>query len=145
MRSGHFVQDSTQSHLETYKDTDRSTSLANLFQCLTLDSHWHEKIFPISSHDRFKPSASPTTMHYCKEHGLVFLTSAEGIFSWKIAVSCPHPSLLQANQVQVHQFPLTGQVLPPPDCLGAPLLKLFQLINFISLLYIDEPQTGCSI
>lgn len=131
MRSGHFVQDCIQSGLETYKDTDHTTSPANLFQTV-IDCHWCEKIFPISSYYRL--SLLPLILPPCiTVRSLVFLTSAEGIFWWKIAVSCSHPSLLQANQVQVHQFLLTWQVFRHPDCLGAPLLKLFQLINFISL------------
>lgn len=102
-----------------------------------------QKNFPYTLSSQIKPS--PTTMHYCEDPGLVFLTSAEGIFCWNIAVSCSHLSLFQANQVQVHQFLLTGQVLQPPECLRAPLLKLLQLINFISLSHIDEPRAGCGI
>ena len=89
MRSGHFVEGFIQSGLETYKDTDCTASLANLFQCLILDCHHGEEVFPISIWYlslQLRPSVSrPTTMHRCEEPGLVFLITSVDIGRLQLA------------------------------------------------------------
>ena len=121
--------------LNASRDGASTTSLGNLFQCITtLCVKNFLLISNLNLLSQFKTIPScPITINPCKQpYSLLFICSLQ-VLEGHSDVS-PEPSLLQAKQAQFPQPFLTGEVLQSSDHLSGPPLNPLEELHVLHVL-----------
>ena len=127
--------------LNTSVDSDSTTSLGSLFQCLT--THSEKKCFLISNMNPPGTSWGYCLSSYCWEKRLISTTFfQEVVESNKVS---PEPSLLQTEKLQFLQPHIVGVVLQTLHQLCCPSLDIFQCHSVLLLVRGSELDTVCKV